>query len=70
MAVAPGQLSCDADLERLVDQLRARHRVQTGSARLLRALVARGLAQRDLGTAAALCIELDRPREIEETTAA
>ena len=57
------QLAFDFDdLTRLVDQLRARRRVDSGAERLLVALVETGLDEQALLSAAALALELDRPR--------
>lgn len=63
MTVSPHQLAFDLDaLTRLVDQLRARRRFDSGAERLLVALVETGLDDRALLPAAALALELDRPK--------
>jgi hypothetical protein len=64
VSVHPDQLAFDFDaLVRLFDQLHARRRIETGAPRLLEALVKRGLDERALVSAAALVLELDRPKE-------
>jgi hypothetical protein len=64
MTVSEHQLALDLDaLARLVDSVRARRHVPAGAERLLAELVRGGLAERDLISAAALVLQLDRPKE-------
>jgi hypothetical protein len=63
MTVSEHQLQFDLDaIVYLVDQLRERRGIKTGAPRLLVELVRRGLDERALISAAALILELDRPR--------
>jgi hypothetical protein len=65
MTVSEHQLALDVDqTARLVAALHDRRRIErSGPARLLARLVAEGLDPRAMTVAAALALELDRPRE-------
>jgi hypothetical protein len=63
MTVSEHQLWLDFEqLDRLRDRLRRPDRL-SGAQRLLAVLISRGLAERDLETAAALCMVLDHQGE-------
>lgn len=60
VSVHPEQLVLDLDaLTRLVERLRETRRIDTGAERLLVALVASGLDERALTSAAALVLEME-----------
>jgi hypothetical protein len=67
VTVSEHQLQLDLDqlARRLADRIRDRreHVRRGGAERLLIALVRHGLGERDLLAAAALAIELDRPKD-------